>query len=163
VKRQDETVATVKMEDEYERIQCFTLLPGDRAAVGTIYGLYLLDPSTGKQVRKFQGHTGVVCAVSPSPDTRYLLSSSYDQTLRLLLDGWPYQGQAGVKNIVRDQSEDQREVRASWTVSLTPGKHRLAAQAESDVSKALSDEVEVIYAEPGAEATPDLPTLYVLA
>ena len=83
VKRGNSEVATLKMTDPYEWIRCFTLLPGDRAAVGTEFGLYLFDTRSGTQVRNFQGHTGTVWAVAPSPDDRYLLSASNDQTLRI--------------------------------------------------------------------------------
>ncbi|MBV8678774.1 MAG: caspase family protein, partial [Planctomycetaceae bacterium] len=83
VKRGNSEGATLKMTDPYERIRCFTLLPGDRAAVGTIFGLHLFDTRSGMQVRKFQGHTGTVWAVAPSPDGRHLLSASNDMTLRI--------------------------------------------------------------------------------
>jgi hypothetical protein len=82
--------------------------------------------------------------------------------LRLLLDGRPYEGQKGLKNITRDKPDQpQGDVRDSWTVTLTPGKHRLAVQAESAASKALSEEVEVTYA--AAQPAVELPALYVLA
>ena len=83
VRQGDQTVATLAMSYTYETIRCFTLLPGNRAAVGTTYGLYLFDTRTGKQLRSFLGHTGAVWAVAPSPDGRFLLSASGDQTLRV--------------------------------------------------------------------------------
>jgi uncharacterized caspase-like protein len=53
-------------------------------------------------------------------------------------------------------------VREAWTVPLTPGKHRLAVQAETAVSQAFSSEVEVVYV--GGDAPEvTLPRLYVLA
>jgi WD40 repeat protein len=300
VKRGDETVTKLKLPLEYNTVRCFTLLSDDRAAIGANYGLYLFDTRTGKQLREFQGHTGVVWAVAPSPDNRYLLSASSDQTLRiwdpdheepllslffagndwiawtpegyyaasangeklmgwhvnngpdrlatfypaaqfhaslyrpdviklllqagsvekaltladkargksgertevrkvlppkvtitspqrsgqrlpkaelqvearaesvgdhpvltlrLLLDGRTYEGEAAVQRIAAPKLG---EVRKSWTVMLTPGKHRLAVQAKSAVSQGNSDEVEVIYA---GEERPEveLPALYVLA
>ena len=51
--------------------------------MGTEFGLYLFDTRSGKQVRGFLGHTGIVWAVAPSPDGRLLLSASKDQTLRV--------------------------------------------------------------------------------
>lgn len=62
---------------------CFTFLGADRAAVGTIHGLYLFDVQSGKRLRAFQGHTDNLRAVAPSPDGRYLLSAADDQTLRV--------------------------------------------------------------------------------
>jgi uncharacterized caspase-like protein len=83
--------------------------------------------------------------------------------LRLLLDGRPYEGQKGLKNITRDKPDQpQGDVRELWTVTLAPGKHRLAVQAESAASKGFSDEVEVTY-KPDQPAAVELPALYVLA
>jgi hypothetical protein len=302
VKRGTEAVGELKLADKHQRLSCFTLLPDNQAAVGGDFGLILFDTRTNKQVREF--HSGTVWAVAPSPDNRYLLSASTDQTLRvwsldreepllslfvagedwiawtpegyyaaspggeklmgwhinqgpdqlarfypaanfhktlyrpdvvrrllttgnveraleeadkernqasekvkveevlpptvvitspersgvqvnqaelevravargsprhavtalrLLLDGRPYEGQKSVKNITRDRPDQpQGDVRESWTVTLTPGKHRLAVQAESDASKGLSDEVEVAYT-PAQPAAVELPALYVLA
>jgi WD40 repeat protein len=79
--------------------------------------------------------------------------------LRLLVDGRPYQGQAGVKRLAEPR---RGAVEEAWAVQLTPGRHRLAAQADSAVSQGTSEEVEVAYVE---ESRPelDLPRLYVLA
>src|SRR5262249_1970272 len=83
--------------------------------------------------------------------------------LRLILDGRPYEGQKGIKNIVRERpGEKQGDVRESWNVTLAPGTHRLAVQAESAVSKALSDEVEVTVRTAQTPAQ-ELPALYLLA
>jgi WD40 repeat protein len=294
----------LKLSDRDDHVRCFTLLADDRAAVGTGFGLCLFDTRSGKLLRHFQGHTSEVWAVAPSPDNRYLLSASSDQTLRiwdpnraepllwlfvagddwiawtpegyyaaspggeklmgwqvnqgkdqlarflpaaafrktlyrpdiirrlltagsveraldeadkernqasekvkvedvlpptvvitaperssvqvnqaemevravargstrypvtvlrLLLDSRPYEGQKSVKNITRVQPDQpQGEVGESWTVTLGPGKHRLAVQAENTVSKAVSDAIEVTYAQ--AQPSPiELPALYVLA
>src|SRR5271157_3987868 len=92
VKEGVDTVATFKMADPRNRILCYTLLPGDRAAVGADYGLYLFDARSGKQLRTFVGHSSEVFAIAPSPDGRYLLSGSADQTLRI----WELAGNKGV-------------------------------------------------------------------
>ena len=63
--------------------RCFTLLPGERAAVGSDYSLYLFDARSGEQLREYVGHSGAVWDVAPSPDNRYLLSASGDMTLRI--------------------------------------------------------------------------------
>ncbi|MCA9052834.1 MAG: caspase family protein, partial [Planctomycetaceae bacterium] len=87
VKRGEETLATLQPEDEYHRaydeVRCFTLLPDQRVAVGSNYGLRIYDGTSGSLVRECVGHTGEVWAVSPSPDGRYLLSASQDMTLSL--------------------------------------------------------------------------------
>lgn len=41
------------------------------------------NPKTGKKIHDFTGHTGDVWAVAVSPDGRYLVSGSHDQTVRL--------------------------------------------------------------------------------
>ena len=92
VKEGVNTVATIKMEDPRNRIQCYTLLPGDHVAVGADGGLYLFDARSGKHLRTFVGHSSLVFAIAPSPDRRYLLSGSADQTLRI----WDLAGNEGV-------------------------------------------------------------------
>jgi len=66
-----------------ERVLCSTLLAGQRAAVGSTRSLFFFNPQSGKQIGEFRGHAGPVSAVAPSPDDRYLLSASADQTLRI--------------------------------------------------------------------------------
>jgi len=65
------------------RILSFTLVSGDRIVGGADFGLWLVDPVKAQQLRDFEGHTGGVWAVAPSPDDRYFLSASADQTLRI--------------------------------------------------------------------------------
>ena len=48
-----------------------------------MFNMYLFEARSGRQIRDFRGHTGNVRAVSPSPNGRYLLSASSDQTLRI--------------------------------------------------------------------------------
>jgi len=83
VKEGADTVTTIKMAKPRDRILSYTLLPRDRVAVGADYGLYLFDARSGKPLRTFMGHSGAVWAVAPSPDGRFLLSGSADQTLRI--------------------------------------------------------------------------------
>ena len=52
--------------------------------------------------------------------------------MRLLLDGRPYLGQKGVRTFDKPR---QGQVEAVWMVAQPPGKHTLAVQAESAVSK----------------------------
>ena len=88
--------------------------------------------------------------------------------VRLMLNGRPYPAADGLKKFDVPRTG---EVRDSWTVKLDSGKHTLAVQVESAVSKALSEPVEVTLSKArGAELEPDekekkleLPNLYVLA
>ncbi len=66
----------------YARIRAYSFTPGGEVVVGSSFSLKLHQPG-GAEVREFIGHEGVVLAVSPSPDGRYLASASYDQTVRL--------------------------------------------------------------------------------
>ncbi len=83
VRRGDKTVADLKLHQDTDIVRCFTLLSDDQAVVGSSYNLLLFDTHTGKILRSFKGHMGEVWAVAPSPDNRYLLSASTDQTLRI--------------------------------------------------------------------------------
>jgi WD40 repeat protein len=81
--RDHKTVAKLKPAQDRDKVRCFTLLPNDRAVIGTDFGLYLFDTRSGKQIRTFEGHTGSVWDVAPSPNNDYLLTASDDQTLRI--------------------------------------------------------------------------------
>ena len=63
--------------------KCYTFWTDDQVVIGTIYNLFLLDSRSTHKIRDFKGHTGDLRAVAPSPDGRYLLSASSDQTLRI--------------------------------------------------------------------------------
>src|SRR5262249_22892775 len=65
--------------------------------------------------------------------------------MKLFVDGRSYEGTRGVKNIERvgPQAGQGNELRKKWVVTLPPGKHRLAVQADNGASKALSNEAEV--------------------
>lgn len=81
--------------------------------------------------------------------------SNYAVTsMRLLVDGRPYKGQAGVVRIATGKPPQ-----ASWTVELPPGNHTIAVQAVTQTSRALSPWLEVSN---GAKETGPA-NLYVLA
>lgn len=299
IKRRGQPTQIFQSPQAGERIHCFTLLDDDHAVMGGAYRLYLVDLRTNKVVREYLGHSGSILTVGSSPDGRYFVTGSTDQTLcvwdpardrpllslfvtdtdwiawtpegyyaasangerlmgwqinrgpdalaefhpaarfrkslyhpeviaqllragsleralvrasnerqgaiaavtvdqvlppevailspratetvrttegrlkvlagarsmgnhpvtalRLLIDGRPYQGQNGVRRVARPQPG---VVRAAWTVELTPGPHLLAVQAESSVSRSVSDPVEVVYQ---ASQPADAPRLFVLA
>ena len=67
-----------------EKIFAATILPTRRlAVVGGIATLALVEPTTGQTIREFVGHTGNILAVAPSPDGRYFVTGSSDQTIRV--------------------------------------------------------------------------------
>ena len=82
VKQQDAVVAKIAPPYYSELIRGFSFVTGDRVAVGGDYAAYLFA-RTGTKIREFPGHTSVVWAVAPSPDGRFLLSASGDQTVRI--------------------------------------------------------------------------------
>lgn len=84
-------------------------------------------------------------------------------SMRLLLDGRPYEGRKGVEVVPITQQEPAAEVQREWTVELSPGSHSLSVLAETAVSKGLSDAVEVTYREPRIPDEPALPNLNILA
>jgi WD40 repeat protein len=73
--------------------------------------------------------------------------------MRLLVDGRPFEGAAGVKKF-----DKKVKAEATWNVTLGPGAHTLAVLAESPVSKGMSPAVTVTRAGPAGR-----PNLYVLA
>ena len=84
-------------------------------------------------------------------------SGAYPVTaLRLLLDGRPVH--EGLKTFPNPRLG---EARGSWTVAVPPGNHRLIVQADSEVSKGLSEPVEVARTRGGGEPAKGM--LYVLA
>lgn len=87
--------------------------------------------------------------------------------VRLLLNGRPYEGKAGLQRIAKPRLG---AVSASWSVELEPGEHRLAVQAKTEVSTAISEAVPVSLVSEnnsglkGPDGKPlDLPNMYVLA
>ena len=52
-------------------------------AVGGAHGFYLVDARDNKVLRRFVGHTWSIMAVAPTPDGKFILTGSNDQTLRV--------------------------------------------------------------------------------
>ncbi len=298
IKRQGQPLHVYRSALASDRVYSYTVVSGDRALVGGLNSLALIDLKTGTLIRRLMGHSGAVTALAPSPDGRYCLSGGDDQLLclwdlqgkepllslfvagrdwiawtphgyyacsprgerlmgwqvnngpeklatyypavqfrpslyrpdairllrragslgkalavaglkhkgaaaavnvtevlppqavitspaagrlaagqtrvevraearpaggrpvtamRLLVDGRPFEGTQGIRAFKDGQVAPRQ---ASWSVELPPGKHTLAVQAESPVSKGLSPPVEVTRA--GAKER-ELPNLYVLA
>ena len=84
VKTGNAVVARLGTGYERDKISCFTLVRGDRVAIGTTLGyFFLFDARSGNFIRYFESHADSICAVAPSPDGRYLLTASADQTIRI--------------------------------------------------------------------------------
>src|SRR5204863_5953961 len=72
-----------KTPSKGDRIYSFTLLPGGRAIIGASFSLCLVDLRTNKIQRYYHGHSGIIHGVCPSPDAKYFVTGSSDQTLCL--------------------------------------------------------------------------------
>ncbi|MBL8812653.1 MAG: caspase family protein [Planctomycetaceae bacterium] len=66
-----------------DRIYSVTVVPGKGIVVGASHRMYLLEARTGTLIREFIGDQGLTTAVAPSPDSRYFVSGSTDQVLRI--------------------------------------------------------------------------------
>lgn len=67
-----------------ERIYSASVLPGRRmVVVGGAFSQVLVDPQDGRILRTFTGHTGHILAVAASPDGKYFVTGSSDQTIRI--------------------------------------------------------------------------------
>jgi WD40 repeat protein len=62
-----------------------TFSPDSKRALSASYdqSLRLWDVATGKEIRRFDGHTNWVTSVDYSPDGRFALTGSSDKTMRL--------------------------------------------------------------------------------
>jgi WD40 repeat protein len=88
--------------------------------------------------------------------------------VRLLVNGRPYPGTEGLKKF---DPPRHREVRERWTVRLPAGENTLTVQAETQLSKALSEPVVVTYGARGMvredrekeKGVAARPALYLLA
>jgi WD40 repeat protein len=75
--------------DRERNVWSFTMIPPGREhakpamAVGCDAGVVVYDLDSGQRTRAFAGHSGPVVSLVPSPDGRWLASSSLDQTIML--------------------------------------------------------------------------------
>jgi tRNA A-37 threonylcarbamoyl transferase component Bud32 len=64
-------------------VHCVALSPDGKLALAGGGGVHLLDVASRREVRVLEDHQGRVLAAAFSPDSRWLLSGSRDQTVRL--------------------------------------------------------------------------------
>jgi WD40 repeat protein len=80
VKEGDKVLAAVELNTP---VTTYTFLDGDRIAVASENHVWLYEARAGKQTFRCLSHRGDVHALVPSPDGKYLLSASEDQTVRI--------------------------------------------------------------------------------
>jgi WD40 repeat protein len=83
------------------------------------FSIHVLELAQGKKVRKFQGHTGIVCCLAVSPKGTLLASGSQDKTVRL----WNLASGKEVRTLTRHR----RTVRA---VAFSPNGRTLVSQGD---------------------------------
>ena len=89
---------------------------GRLLAVGSSIGIWLYDADTGKELNIILGHTQSVNSVSFSSDSRTLVSSSGDKTVRL----WDVETGKPLKTLIGHTSSVKY-------VSFSPNNHILAS------------------------------------
>jgi WD40 repeat protein len=111
--------------------------------------------------------------VDPALEVRFLaqpVGKEPIRAVRLLVNGRPYPGSEGLKKFSPPRWGPVRE---AWTIKLVPGRHTIAVKAETAVSHAVSETVEVTQATRGMQREDtgqrkerlerQRPNLYVLA
>jgi len=63
--------------------ESFTLTPDGKTAISGGGAVTAYDPQTGEKIHDFVGHLGAMFGVAVSPDSRWLVSGSVDQTVKL--------------------------------------------------------------------------------
>jgi WD40 repeat protein len=76
-------VNTFTLPQPYDQVRCYTLLPDERAVIGTHDGAYLVDIKTGLVLRHMTERGEELWGLAPSPDFRYVLTAGNDQIMRV--------------------------------------------------------------------------------
>jgi WD40 repeat protein len=80
VKESDRVLATITKQ---RHIDAWTFLPGDRIAISAALQVVVHNARNGNVVHRYEAQEGLVWALAPSPDGKYLLSAAADETLRI--------------------------------------------------------------------------------
>ena len=81
IKRREHS--TIRYQVPNAIVRSLTMLTDHRVAIGTDLETLVIDALTHRLIWTLPAHTGIVWSLSPSPDMRYLLSGSGDQTLQV--------------------------------------------------------------------------------
>ena len=81
--KNDAVLNTFTLPQPYDQVRCYTLLPDERAIVGTHDGAYLFDIKTGLVERHMSDRGEELWGLAPSPDFRYVLTAGNDQVMRV--------------------------------------------------------------------------------
>ena len=82
--RNNRAIHEITRKKPGDNFYSLTLTPdGKTILAGTSWELTAFNAGTGEKLKKFIGHTGVVWGVAVSPDSRYLVSGSSDQTVKI--------------------------------------------------------------------------------
>lgn len=74
---------TYTLGQMYDQVRCFTFVPEDRAVVGSHDGAYLVNITTGREEAHLSERGGMTWAVSPSPNSKYVMTAENDQVVRV--------------------------------------------------------------------------------
>jgi WD40 repeat protein len=74
---------TYTLGQMYDQVRCFTFVPEDHAVVGSHDGAYLVNFTTGREEAHLSERGGMTWAVSPSPNSKYVLTAENDQVVRV--------------------------------------------------------------------------------
>jgi WD40 repeat protein len=77
---EDKVISTFQPDRDF--VRCATWLDEDLVVAGTAFGLFLVDPKTGKSVRRYVGHSDEVTSIALSPEGLSFVTGSRDQTIR---------------------------------------------------------------------------------
>lgn len=84
VKQDDQRVATLDVKSYGRLLRSAAVLDNRNALLGfNLEPVALVNFRTGSLIRRFVGHSGAVWGISVSPDRRYFVTASHDQTVKV--------------------------------------------------------------------------------
>lgn len=76
-------ISKFTLPDPFDHVRSYSLLSGNRAAVGGDSGAFVIDSNTGRLLAPLNDRGGEVWNMAPSPDFRYLAAATNDQVCRV--------------------------------------------------------------------------------